>query len=119
MTKTQKIWLWIFIAMFAVPEILWSPVGNFVYSLMTPLKEGSVQVLRDNFLLDKSYDNLYSTILFIQALGLTLTLVLLLLFRKNVKNKTALWISYILSFFAAIVVFLLFGLSISLRHIGF
>jgi hypothetical protein len=27
MTKTQKIWMWIFIAMFAIPEILW---GNLV-----------------------------------------------------------------------------------------
>ncbi|MCX6718455.1 MAG: hypothetical protein NTY81_02530 [Candidatus Staskawiczbacteria bacterium] len=27
MTKIQKIWLWIFMAMFAVPEILW---GNLI-----------------------------------------------------------------------------------------
>jgi hypothetical protein len=27
MSKTEKIWMWIFIAMFAVPEILW---GNLI-----------------------------------------------------------------------------------------
>lgn len=30
MTKPQKIWMWIFIAMFAVPEILFSFVLSFV-----------------------------------------------------------------------------------------
>jgi len=31
MTKKQKIWLAVFLAMFLVPEILWSPIGNFYY----------------------------------------------------------------------------------------
>ncbi len=31
MTKKQKIWLGIFLAMFLVPEIMWSPIGNFCY----------------------------------------------------------------------------------------
>ena len=30
MTKTQKIWMWIFIAMFAVPEILFSIVPSSI-----------------------------------------------------------------------------------------
>ena len=26
MTKNQKIWLWIFLGMFIIPELIWSPV---------------------------------------------------------------------------------------------
>ncbi len=42
MTKSQKIWLGIFLAMFIVPEVLWSPVGNFIYSIVKPPLNGEV-----------------------------------------------------------------------------
>ncbi|TSA46364.1 hypothetical protein D4R52_00695 [bacterium] len=49
MTKKQKVWFWIFFAMFIVPEVLWSPVGNYVYVFMKG------EFFRNNFLL--SSDN--------------------------------------------------------------
>jgi len=47
MTKIQKIWLWIFIAMFAVPEILWgSLIKVFKISFLPLYKD--VQYFSDN-----------------------------------------------------------------------
>ena len=53
-TKLQKGLLWLFGAMFLVPEILWSPVGNFIFSLLTPPIGGYPQLLRNNFLFNSA-----------------------------------------------------------------
>lgn len=119
MTKKQKLWLWVFIALFVIPELLWSPVGNFVYSLYMPLRGGSAQILRDNFLLDNKYDNLYSSILFIQLLGIFLTALFLIYLYKHFKHKVWFWLGVVLLFLLAVLVFFLFGFSITLRNIGF
>jgi len=68
LTKTQKVWLWISATMFLVPEILWSPVANFLYTLY---KGGNRPViLRDNFLLDSDYRKLLIWIVFVQLIGI-------------------------------------------------
>ena len=41
MTKKQKIWFAIFLAMFLVPEVLWSPVNDFYYELLQSGKTGN------------------------------------------------------------------------------
>ena len=119
MTKVQKIWLGIFLAMFIVPEILWSPVGNFLYSMYKPSQQGSIQVLRNNFLLNSENINILSTVLFIQMAGLLFSGIFLVVVHKSIKNKILLWASSILLFLAAVIAFFLFGLSVSLRHFGF
>lgn len=113
----QKVWLGIFLAMFLVPEILWSPVGNFIYELSQP--GGQVHSLRNNFLINTDNVNWYSSVLFIQFLGLLLSAICLIIIRKNFKRKSTLWIGCFLLFLASLLVLLLFGLSVSLRHIGF
>ena len=50
MTKKQKIWLGVFLALFIVPEVLWSPVGNFVYEIMQSGNAGGTHPVRLNFL---------------------------------------------------------------------
>jgi len=47
MKKTKKIWLWIFLAMFAIPEILW---GNLIKILELPIIPAyrDVQYFSDN-----------------------------------------------------------------------
>ncbi len=119
MNQKQKIWLVIFASLFLVPEILWSPVGNFVYSLAMPLKNGGAQTLRPNFLLDGANANVYSTILGLQLAGILLVIIFLIYNRKVFKNKIVLWFGCLILVCFAAAVFYLFGFSITLRHIGF
>ena len=75
MSKVQKIWMWVFIAMFAVPEILWSPIINFLYTFW---KGGNTPViLRDNFLIHSDYRKLAIIIVLLQCLGLLSSLILI------------------------------------------
>ena len=104
MTKKQKVWLGIFLAMFIVPEVLWSPVGNVINSL---LQSGKVhpQILRDNFLLNYKYENILKTIITIQSIGVILALFYFVKIRKNISNHF-LWIIYIVGgFLTAIIIF--------------
>ena len=116
MSKKQKIWLGIFLAMFIVPEILWSPSGNFIYELS---QSGNTHPFRKTFLENSDNINILSTVLFIQMAGLLFSSIYLVIIRRNIKNKIAMWIFSPLLFLAAVVVFFLFGFSVSLRHIGF
>jgi hypothetical protein len=115
----QKVWLGIFLAMFVVPEVLWSPVVNFIYSLYTNHLNGNSSLLRNNFLQNPDNVNILSTVLFIQMAGLLFSCIYLIIIHSNIKNKALLWASCVLLFLAAVVVFFLFGFSVSLRHIGF
>jgi hypothetical protein len=67
MTKKQKIWFAIFAAMFLIPEVLWSPVGNFYYELIKP---GNDYPIRDNFLMKTDNANLLVLVFSVQAIGL-------------------------------------------------
>ena len=115
MTKTQKIWLWIFVAMFAVPEILWSPVGNFIYELY----KNTGFPFRYSYLEKASNINTLSTVLLIQMVGLLSTSIYLVMLHKQIGKIMAVWVLSVVLFLAAVAVFFLFGFSISLRHIGF
>jgi len=118
MTKMQKVWLAIFLAMFIMPEVLWSPVGNSAYEFyMTSY--GNTHPFRNNFLQNPDNINILSTVLFIQMAGLLFSSIYLVIIHNSIKNKIVLWLFSILLFLAAVVVFFLFGFSVSLRHIGF
>ena len=70
MTKKQKIWLWIFIAMFAVPEIIWGPTFGY-----TSFVKNIFEVNNRSELL---------AVLFVQFLG---TVLFLIYFTKNFKAR--------------------------------
>lgn len=114
MTKTQKVWLGIFLAMFVVPEVLWSPVGNFIYELL----RNSGSPFRNTFLEKNDNINSLSIVLFIQVLGLLFSSIYIIIIRKGFKNKVASWVLSTLLFFAAVVVFYLFYISITLGRNG-
>lgn len=118
MSKTQKVWLWIFLALFVVPEALWSPVGNMIYELYLS-QFGNTYPFRDNFLQNSDNINVLSSVLFIQLLGLVFTIVYLIFKRTHIQNKTVLWSSLVLLLLATLVTFFVFGLSMSFRNIGF
>ena len=119
MSKKQKIWLGVFLAMFIVPEILWSPIINDLYEYSQSSRPGTTYSFMHTFLQHNDNINILSTVLFIQMAGLLFSSIYLIIARKNIKNKIALWAFCLLLFLMAVVVFFLFGFSVSLRHIGF
>ena len=73
MSKNQKIWLTIFLAMFLVPEVLWSLSGNFLYNNVRFLM--NLDEAKINYGLFKFPDSSHETIflrivLIIQIIGL-------------------------------------------------
>ncbi|MFA5990984.1 MAG: hypothetical protein WC794_01915 [Candidatus Doudnabacteria bacterium] len=86
MTKVQKIWLSVFLAMFLVPEILWSPAVNFYYQFIKGMYVSNVPVLRMNFLQNQDYIASLKVVYLIQALGLLFALISIFRFKKtNIK----------------------------------
>ena len=85
-TKTQKIWLFIFLAMFIVPEVLWSPVTDFYYQLLQTNRTSNIISLRDNFITNSSDNNYFRIVTFMQLAGLILSLVLMIKNRKEIGN---------------------------------
>jgi len=81
----KKIWLGIFIAMFAIPEILWSPIANFLYIFIK--NSDPAELLRFNFLTESDPDFLYKMIVFIQLVGLLGALFILIKNGKSINNK--------------------------------
>lgn len=118
MTKTQKILLWVGLALFIIPEILWSPTGNFVNTLSgEPLfGEGS---FRPNFLTDSSNINYLSFMLSMQCAGAVLVFGS---FASKIRNHKFSFSWFLVSFLLFVWVvfqFLLAGISINVRSIGF
>lgn len=100
MTKKQKIWFWIFLGMFLVPEILWSLVSNYLYSF---LQQGDPpQLLRQNFLTSSDYRSYSILVVLIQFVGLLLACV-------NLFKNRKIWnvLSYYLFLLILIVLFLI------------
>jgi hypothetical protein len=73
--QNKKIWLWVSLGMFLVPELLWSPVMNFIYEIFQ--NNNHVQALRPNFLTDSSNVTPFIIVVFIQFLGLLITTVIM------------------------------------------
>ncbi len=103
-TKLQKGLLWLFGAMFLVPEILWSPVLNFSYSIW----EGKniPTILRPNFLISSDYRKLAIGVVLIQCLGLVMSLIFILKSDYKIILKTFLLIVVSLLLMLSILVFI-------------
>jgi len=115
MQKSQKIWLWIPAALFFLPEILWNPLVNFLYSFFMPIINGSSQILRDNFLLNSGFEFLYLLILLVQLVGAIVFTVNWVRFKSNLKSSsnyfTVLIFSILLTIINISVVFLAYAVS--------
>ncbi|MDQ3245199.1 MAG: hypothetical protein M3P22_02570 [bacterium] len=117
MEKSRKMWLWIFVGMGVIPELLWSPIYNFLYSFFKPTTNGSIQVFRDNFLINTDNIYLYLFILFIQIIGLTGILFNIL--KLNI-NKYFNYFLFFISLSILIITSLVFYFLFYTRHgIGF
>ena len=64
MSKIQKIWFTVFLAMFVVPEVLWSPLTNFYYGIFRDAP------YRRNILSYSDNRDLLIMVVFVQFLGI-------------------------------------------------
>ncbi len=96
--------------MFVVPEILWSPVSNFLYSFF---KDSEPIVFRPNFLITSDFRNWLIFVVFIQLIGLICSLVLII--RSNINLANKILISLLFTFFLLLTAFVLF-ITFSLRN---
>lgn len=111
MSKTQKVLLVISLALFIVPEMLWSPVTNITYEFLQ--NSNNVQPLRNNFLINPDNITALNFVLFFQLVGVLAVSVVLFKVKKNLLGWLALFLSVILILLTAC----LFYLSITLgRH---
>ncbi len=76
MTKGQKIGFWAVLGLFILPEVLWSPVGNFIYAFIKD------RPFRNNALMHSDFRGFALFIVSLQFIGIFSVLVVLL------KDKT-------------------------------
>ncbi len=87
--------------MFILPEALWSPVVSFYYQFIKGMYISNVPPLRDSFLQQPEHFTLLKIILFIEAFGAFLSIIILL------KQKSSLIKFITITFFLAL--FILFS----------
>jgi hypothetical protein len=110
MTKLQKIWMWIFITMFALPEILWIPISNFIYSFFSRPINGFPQLLRSSFLFNCQYESILKFIILIQFIGVMAFLIFLVKNKKDIKSKVIFWVILTASLLIWLATFFVFYL---------
>jgi hypothetical protein len=82
MTKKQTVWFYIFLAMFLVPEFLWSAVRSFIYITLSPGKFSDYPLLFN--LLPATKNNLLAGIVSIsQFIGLFGIFLMIIKLRIN------------------------------------
>lgn len=107
MTKRQKILLTLFLAMFIVPEVLWSPVGNMIYAFITD------HAFRNGFLMNSDNRGWLIFVNSLQFFGVIASIVTLLASSvyKTFRNGRALLI--LVSFIALINLVVLYAIIAS------
>lgn len=118
MKKVQKIWLWVAMAMFIIPELFWSPICNFLYSLLMPTVHGSSQILRDNFLLSSQYNLLYQVVLLIQLIGSVIFTIIWIHSKSNLESKSVFWVVSILACLLALINLFVVYMAYAIGHMS-
>ncbi len=119
MRKSQKIWLCVLCVMFILPEIVWSPLLNFIYSLSATTVDGSTQVLRDSFLLRSKFEFFYFLILLIQLLSIVLFTIRWVRVKNFLKSKLIYNVILTLGVLLGLVTFCVVYLAFAINNIGF
>jgi hypothetical protein len=101
MTKAQKIWLWVSLAMFVVPELIWAPtLGLFPVT---------------NVLYDMDFRTELLSVLLLQIAGSILCLVCFTQFFRK-KNPVFYWLVIIFLSFLILKSASIFFILFSFRH---
>lgn len=102
MKKIQKVWMWIFIAMFAIPEILFFTTPSFILSIINNFREVNVNppiyfFISPQFLIDHQLYTILSLV--VEWLGVFGLFMLSMKFNKKLfiilLGIVLLWISLI------------------------
>jgi hypothetical protein len=96
MTKNQKILLWVSIALFIVPEVIWSPVINFYHDLFNTNKIGGTTIFRNSFLQSPDNLDLLKLVLLIELIGTVSALIIIFKNRHSISNLVRGWVLVIL-----------------------
>ena len=107
LAKTQKVWLWVFGAMVVAPEVLWSPIGNFLYIFSK--NSDPAKPFRNSFLFNNNYDNLFKAVVLIQFIGTILFFILWIKNKKNINSELTFWIILFLNLLAILISLFVFG----------
>ncbi len=106
-------------AMFVLPEILWSPLTNFVYSILMPTVNGSSQILRDSFILNYKFNSLYLLILLFQLVGVACLTICWIKLKNYFRSKTTYLVILVLSSFLSLVTLLIVYFAYVISNISF
>lgn len=106
MKQTNKLWFWIGLALFAIPEILWSPISNYWYIILQ--NDNRPTILRENmFTINTEYNFLYyGFIVWLQVIGLILVEIITIKNKQNLKHKWVFW-PYSIFIFVGIILSLI------------
>ena len=111
----KNILLIVFLALFLVPELLWSPVSSIFFSFFDILN------IDRNNLLDDISVNIISSIIAIQSVGIIGATVMLFkyAFHSDGIKKVGIFLLSALGIVLSIISLFVLLVSISLRNIGF
>lgn len=111
----KKIWLWVFMIMFLLPEIFWSPILNTVDGILQ--NNNITNFIRPSFFTISDNRDILIFILLIQIIGIFGTLVQV--HKLNLNRLLKLLIYIILGIILILTIFI-FYILFSTRHgIGF
>ncbi|MFA6376783.1 MAG: hypothetical protein WCX69_05295 [Candidatus Paceibacterota bacterium] len=109
MPKKQKLWFALSLAMFLIPEILWSPIANFYYGIVQDSKVGGdYHEFRNNFLTYGDNVGILKFVIFLQFLGLLIAFIISLTAKYNnkiIKKLTILLLSIFILIIGFVVLF--------------
>lgn len=110
MLANKRLWFWVGLALFAIPELLWSPIGNTILPFIQRCNE--CEPFRSNFLTDN--ESFSTLVLILQSLGA-------LIMGTAFTNDSSTVVSITKVFFAVlfIVVVLAAVSTVAFRSIGF
>lgn len=115
MEKIRKIWFWVFLAMFLLPEILWSSILNMTNAI---LQNNNVTIFfRPNFLMQSDNRSLLLFVLVIQLIGILGLIVQI--YRRNFNKYFKILILLVLSSILIITGFVAYLLFYTRNGIGF
>lgn len=119
MDKKQKIWLWIPLLVFILPEIFLSPIGNFFYSILSPTIDGTIQIWRNNFLTNPKFDFLFIPTLLIQFVGIIIFTFNWIRFKKSFKSRSLYWSILIIATLLSLISLFVLVIGYSISNISF
>ena len=92
MNKKNKIWLWVWLGLFAIPEILWSPISNFYSEFYQGTKYNDVNPWRYNFLQNSDNLSWLKFVILLQFIGFLLFFYAFIQNRNAVTNPAIRWL---------------------------